>query len=120
MEIWGQILIAVVPAIISGLVAYYKATSNAKVEIHKVEKNAETELSRIEKEYEGKVKELQEERRADLAYYEGKLEADNNQAEKDYINQFTAKMMGGLIDGTIDENQMKKIENMVKKMDGKN
>lgn len=56
MEIWGQILIAVVPAIISGLVAYYKATSNAKVEIHRVEKNAEIEIIRIEKEYEGKVK----------------------------------------------------------------
>ena len=111
MEIWGQILIAIVPAIISGLVAYYKATSNAKVEIHRVEKNAETEIIRIEKEYEGKVKKLQEERKADLDYYRGKLEADNKQTENDYINQLTAEMIGGLFDGSIDEGR---IENMKK------
>ena len=120
LEIWGQILIAVVPAIVSGIVAYYKATSNAKVEIHKVEKNAETELARIEKEYEGKVKELQEERKADLAYYQGKLEADNKQAEQNYINELTAKFMGDLFDGSIDGDQIKNMEDIVKKMDGKN
>ncbi|MCD8904023.1 hypothetical protein K2V56_00925 [Staphylococcus chromogenes] len=114
MEIWGQILIAVVPAIISGLVAYYKATSNAKVEIHKVEKNAETEIIRIEKEYEGKIKKLQEERKADLNYYKGKLEADNKQIENNYINQLTAEVMSGLFNGSIDENKIKKLNNISK------
>ena len=118
MGLWGQVLIPVIPAIISGLVAYYKATSNAKVEIHKVEKNAETEIARIEKGYEGKVKELQEQRKADLAYYKGKLEADNRQIENDYINQFSARFMEGLFDGTIDEKQIEKMDDLAKKLGG--
>ena len=120
MEFWEQIFIAVIPAVISGLVAYYKATSNAKVEIHKVEKNAETKIARIEKEYEGKVKELQEERKADLAFYEGKLEADNRQTENNYINQFAAKFMDGLFDGSIDEEQLEKMGDIAKNLEDKN
>lgn len=117
MEIWSEILIAVVPAIISGFIAYYKATSNAKVEIHKVEKAAETEIARIEKEYEGKIKTLQAERQEDLNYYKGVLEANNKQVENDFVNQMIGRTIEDIYNGSMNKEKLEEISKIAKEFE---
>ena len=112
MSLLIQLLIGIVPAIISGLVAYFKAKNDAKVKILEVEKNAEIEVKRIEEENKSRIRQLQEERKADLKLYEGKLEADSKKSEKDYIYNFTSQMIDKMMN---DENfDFEQIENMKK------
>ena len=100
MELLVQLLIGIVPAIISGFIAYFTAK-------HK----AQTELRKLETESESRIKELREKVDADLKVYEGKLNAD-------ITNDFTMKALQGDFDfeklGKTLES-MTKIEKQLKK-----
>ena len=100
MDLLVQLLIGIVPAIISGFIAYFTAK-------HK----AQTELKKLEIESESRIKELREKVDADLKGYEGKLNADA-------VNYFTTKALQGDFDfekfGKTLEN-ITKIEEQLKK-----
>ncbi|WP_017550085.1 hypothetical protein [Salinicoccus carnicancri] len=97
MDLFVQLLIGIVPAIISGFVAYIKATKEADIELGKAQK----EIERVEKESEGRIKEIEKRREKDLEFYKGKLEADNEQNQNEFVNQYADQFMGKLF-GDID------------------
>ena len=79
MEILTQLLIALVPAIITGLVAYYKATKNAEVELEKAKteiEKAKTEIEKVRTENEGRIEEIKAKSKSDLEFLKGKLEVE--------------------------------------------
>lgn len=111
MDLIIQLLIGILPAVISGMIAFYSAKNKADTELKKAEKEADNRIKQIELENdnklkqieienenkinelklanESKLKELREERKADLEYYSGIVEADNQRSKNESINNFT-------------------------------
>ena len=98
----NQLLIAIVPAIISGLVSYFVAKRKYETELKKVEKQSDArfkelektlnnELERIKIESENRIKELREKVDSDLKLYGGKKDVDT-------VNELSMKAITGEID----------------------
>ena len=98
MEMLVQLLIGIVPAIISGFVAYFTAINKGRTEIRKVEKESEA-----------RIKDLKEKVDADLKSYEGKLNADsiNNLTMKAFEGDFDFEKLGDSLE------QLSKLEKQV-------
>lgn len=99
---FSQLLIAIVPAIISGLVSYFGAKRKYETELKKVEKQSDArfkelektlniELKKIKIESENRVKELREKVDSDLKLYSGKKDVDA-------VNELSMKALNGEID----------------------
>jgi hypothetical protein len=98
----SQLLIAIVPAIISGLVSYFGSKRKYETELKKVEKQSDSrfkelektlniELERIKIESENRIKELREKVDSDLKLYGGKKDVDA-------VNELSMKAFNGEID----------------------
>lgn len=118
MSLLVQLLIAIIPAIISGLVAYYKSKNDMQAKIMEIKTRAESEIKRVEKDYEGKIKHLQEQTKSNLEYYKGKLEADSKKTEKDHINDLTSKLIHNMLDDR--NNDLENLTNLKKWIDKNN
>lgn len=100
MDLIVQLLIGIIPAIISGFVAYFTANKKAKIELEKIERES---INRI--------KELKESVEAELKTYEGKLNADS-------VNDLSMKAIQGDInfDKLVESlKQMSELEKELKK-----
>ncbi|WP_193014114.1 hypothetical protein [Staphylococcus equorum] len=123
MDLFIQLLIGIIPAIVTGLVAYFTAKRKAETELEKVEKESEgrikelketleVELKKVEKESQSRINELKEKVNADLEVYEGKLNADA-------VNDLSMKAIQGDFDfGKLGEamEQISKFEEQFKNM----
>jgi len=100
--LFNQLLIAIVPAFISGLVSYFGAKRKYETELKKVEKQSDArfkelektlnnELERIKIESENRIKELREKVDSDLKLYGGKKDVDT-------VNELSMKAINGEID----------------------
>ena len=123
---FSQLLIAIIPAIISGLVSYFGAKRKYETELKKVEKQSDArfkelektlnnELERINIESENRIKELREKVDIDLKLYGGKKDVDT-------VNELSMKAFNGEIDfnklgDTVD--QISKIADKIDKINKK-
>ena len=98
LDLLVQLLIAFIPATISGFVAYFTANKKAK-----------TELEKIERESVNRIKELRESVEAELKIYEGKLNADS-------VNDLSMKAFEGDIDFNKIGESLKQISELEKQL----
>lgn len=115
MDLIIQLIVGVFPAILSGFIAFNTAKNKAQTELEKAEKESNSKIKQIELENdnklkqiqienensikelklanESKLKELREERKADLEYYTGMVEADNQRSQNESINNLANSFM---------------------------
>lgn len=94
MEVLTQLLISLVPAIIAGFTAYYKAKKDGEVELKKARteiEKAKTKIEEVKEKNEGEIKKIKAQREADLDFYKGKLEAEREER----ISNENEKMVRG-------------------------
>lgn len=124
-----QILVATIPALITGILAYVTANKKAKSEMETVEIQANKELERIEKDNQAKFEDLErqrkhdleklkEERKNDLIYYKGQLEAqagyDETMKQNRMVSDMTSKYISDLYEKSNGDLQkmMEEVENI--------
>lgn len=111
-----QILVATIPALITGVIAYLTASKKAKSEMETVKIQADKDLERLKLESEANLEQLEkenkakfedlekqrahdltvlkEERASDLEYYKGQLEAQAKHDETMMQNEYVNRAMG--------------------------
>lgn len=101
MDLFIQLLIGILPAVISGFAAYFTAKNKAEIELKKVERESEN-----------RIKEFREKVEAELDSYERKLNADstNDLTNQVFKGELDFEKLGNALEqmGNLDE-QMQKV-----------
>lgn len=118
-----QLLIATIPALITGGLAYLTAINKSKNKINAIKVSAEEvqkenkdKFKELEKERQHDLKKLKEERSADLKYYQGQLEAQAKYDETKMQNNFAYKAISDLYEKH--DGDFFKISEEASKLDG--
>ena len=131
-NLWTQLLIAIVPALITGIGSLFIALKKCKSEIKTLEINNKHEIEKLMKQHEIDIENLKEKYRLqfeakqqehDLKIKEMKIECENEilKKEKEFENQAKYGAMGDIFKGMFSSPELKKeIDKKIKEEFNKN
>ncbi|MFL2124412.1 hypothetical protein ACEN4K_05605 [Marinilactibacillus psychrotolerans] len=133
---WNTLLIATIPALITGIISYISASKKSEAELDKakvdqetafktIEANQKLAIESIEKTAQNEIEKMRAATLEEIKFYEAKSKTDMEVAEKqmtmEHVMPFAAGMFSNLFSGDMStEEAAKKMEDLQKLSDSLN